>query len=72
VSKKLPTVSGRQTVKALVKLGFTVRTGKGDHVVLQKDHRVFSVPLHKTLKKGTLRKILKIADVTVEDFNEIL
>jgi predicted RNA binding protein YcfA (HicA-like mRNA interferase family) len=72
VSKKLPTVSGRQAVKAFVKLGYTVRLGKGDHVVLQKDHRVFSIPLHKTLKKGTLRKILKIADLTVEEFNKIL
>lgn len=54
----------------MVKLGFSVRSGKGDHLVLKKDHRVFSVPLHKTLKKGTLRRILKITDVTVEEFNE--
>jgi predicted RNA binding protein YcfA (HicA-like mRNA interferase family) len=40
--------------------------------VLQKEHIIFSVPLHKTLKKGTLRKILKIADVTVEEFNDAL
>lgn len=41
--------------------------GKGDHMVLQKEHRVFSVPLHKTLKKGTL-PILKIADVDCSRF----
>ena len=72
MSKKLPVVSEKETVKALVKLGFTVRLGKGDHVVLQKDHRVFSVPLHKTLKKGTLRKILKQARISVKEFNEVL
>jgi predicted RNA binding protein YcfA (HicA-like mRNA interferase family) len=72
VSKELPTTSGRRAVKAFVKLGFTVRLGKGDHLVLQKEHIIFSVPLHKTLKKGTLRKILKIADVTVEEFNDAL
>ncbi|MEN4029249.1 MAG: type II toxin-antitoxin system HicA family toxin [Methanobacterium sp.] len=59
-------------MKALVKLGFAVRLGKGDHVVLQKNHRVFSIPLHKTLKKGTLRKILKQAGISVEEFNEAL
>ncbi len=57
--EKLPLVSGKETVKALVKLGFEVRKGKGDHVVLKKGHRVFAVPLHDTLKKGTLRKIFK-------------
>jgi predicted RNA binding protein YcfA (HicA-like mRNA interferase family) len=72
VSKKLPSVSGKETVKALVKLGFTVRLGKGDHVVLQKDQRVFSVPIHKTLKKGTLRKIIRQAGLSVEEFNEAL
>ena len=72
MSKKLPTVSGRNAVQIFVKLGFKVRLGKGDHVVLQKDHRVFTVPLHKTLKKGTLRKIIKIAGLTVEEFNDAL
>jgi predicted RNA binding protein YcfA (HicA-like mRNA interferase family) len=72
VRKKLHVVSGKETVKALAKLGFDVRLGKGDHVVLQKNHRVFSVPLHKTLKKGTLRKILRQAGISVEEFNEVL
>jgi predicted RNA binding protein YcfA (HicA-like mRNA interferase family) len=35
--------------------------------VLKKNHRVFSVPLHKTLKKGTLRKILRQAGISVEE-----
>ena len=72
MSNKLPVVSGKETIKVLVKLSFTARLGKGDHVVLQKNHRVFSVPLHKTLKKGTLRKILKQAGISIEEFNEAL
>ncbi len=70
--EKLPIVSGRETIKVLVKLGFEVRKGKGDHVVLKKGFRVFAVPLHNPLKKGTLRKILKQADISVEEFNEML
>lgn len=65
-------ISGKESVRALVKLGFTARLGKGDHIVLQKNHRVFSVPLHKTLKKGTLRKILRQAGISVEEFNDAL
>ena len=69
---KLPVVSGKETIKILVKLGFDVRMGKGDHVVIKKDYLVFSVPLHNTLKKGTLRKILKQTGISVEEFNSML
>jgi predicted RNA binding protein YcfA (HicA-like mRNA interferase family) len=72
VPEKLPVVSGKATVKVLVKLGFEVRRGKGDHVVLRKGFRVLAVPLHNPLKKGTLRKILKQAGVSVEELNEML
>ncbi len=53
-------------------MGFEVKMGRGDHVVLKKGHRVFVVPLHGTLKKGTLRKILKQAEISVEEFNSML
>jgi len=72
VPEKLPVVSGKETVKALVKLGFEVRMGKGDHVVLKKGYRVFTVPLHNPLKIGTLRKIRKQAGISVEEFNTLL
>ena len=58
MSKKLPAVSGKQTVRTLVKLGFTARLGKGDHIVLQKNHIVLSVPLHNT-QKGDVKENFK-------------
>lgn len=70
--KKLPVVSGKEAIKVFVKLGFEVRKGKGDHVVLNKGYTIFVVPLHNPLKKGTLRKILKQAGVSVEEFNDML
>lgn len=70
--EKLPVVSGQEVVKALVRLGFEVRLGKGSHVVLQKGMRIFAVPLHKELKKGTLRKILRQAEVSIREFNSVL
>ena len=33
----------------------------------QRDRIVFSVPLHKTIKKGTLKAILKQAGISVEE-----
>jgi hypothetical protein len=35
---------------------------------VQKEWRVFSVPLHRELKKGTLIGILKQAEIEVEDY----
>jgi predicted RNA binding protein YcfA (HicA-like mRNA interferase family) len=58
---KLPVVSGEVVIKALSKIGFIFRKGKGDHVIIQsKDgYRNIVVPLHKELKPGTLRAIIK-------------
>ncbi len=70
--EKLPVVSGREAIKVFVKMGFEVRKGKGDHFVLKKGYTMFAVPLQNPLKKGTLKKILKQAGVSVEEFNELL
>jgi len=67
---KLPVVSGRKTISALLKLGFAIKRLKGSHIVLTKDRINFTVPLHKTLKKGTLKAILKQSQIELEDFLE--
>ncbi len=70
MSTKLPVVSGEHLVKLLVKRGFTARRQSGSHVVMQKEDRVFSVPLHEELKKETLKAILKQAGLSIEDLSE--
>ncbi len=73
---KLPVVSGEETIKALHKAGFRVVRQKGSHVRMEKktDEGTIkvTVPLHPTLKKGTLRIILKQAGLTVEEFVKLL
>lgn len=72
----LRTLSGIDTIKAFEKLGFRKVRQKGSHVVLRKD--TFqgavgcAVPLHKELKIGTLRGILRQAKVDLEDFLKVL
>jgi len=46
-SSKLPIKSGLEVVKALTKVGFTVRKSKGSHVVLQRGDKFVVVPMHK-------------------------
>jgi predicted RNA binding protein YcfA (HicA-like mRNA interferase family) len=55
-------------VKYLAKRGFSPRRQTSSHVVVQKEWRVFSVPLHRELKKGTLMGILKQAGIDGEEF----
>lgn len=73
---KLPVVSGEDVIKALYKVGFRVVRQKGSHVRLEKRTKEgtikITVPLHSTLKKGTLRMILKQAGLTVEEFLKLL
>ena len=72
----LPVVSGREAIKALCGAGFKVVRQRGSHVRLEKRTEAkvikLTVPLHKTLKKGTLRRIIKDAGLTVQEFNRSL
>ncbi len=73
---KLPSVTGKDAVKAFQALGFEVKRIKGSHHMMVKTgHRfVLSVPVHgnERLKKGTLRSLINDAGVTVEEFIDVL
>lgn len=57
---KLPILSGRETVKALSKIGFEFRRQVGSHMLLKmpSDGRRIVIPDHKELPKGTFREII--------------
>jgi predicted RNA binding protein YcfA (HicA-like mRNA interferase family) len=69
---KLPVVSGKDTINALERLGFTVTRQKGSHVVLRKGNIGCVVPNHKELKSGTLAGIIRQAGLSVDEFIEAL
>jgi predicted RNA binding protein YcfA (HicA-like mRNA interferase family) len=71
---KLPVISGQECVRALEKAGFDVRRQRGSHIIMQRKSPFaqVSVPNHKTLKTGTLRKIIKDAGLTVDEFVDLL
>jgi predicted RNA binding protein YcfA (HicA-like mRNA interferase family) len=71
---RLPSVSGRECVRALERVGFYVDRQRGSHIVMKRDDppaRVV-VPDHRELKRGTLRAIIRQAGLTVEEFVELL
>ena len=71
---KLPQVSGRQCIKALVAIGFRVRRQKGSHLTLTRDEPFAQVvvPDHRELAPGTLRTIIRQAGLSIEDFIALL
>jgi predicted RNA binding protein YcfA (HicA-like mRNA interferase family) len=71
---KLPSISGRECVKILSKIGFDVRRQVGSHMILRRDNPFAQVviPDHKELDRGTLRAIIRQANLTVEEFTNLL
>ncbi len=69
---RLRRVSGKEAIEALERLGFIQERQRGSHVVLRKHTAEGDVgcvvPLHKELAIGTLRGILKQAQVSTEEF----
>ena len=72
---KLPVLSGRNLIKAFVKLGYVQDNRRGSHIVLRHQdppHRRLTIPDHQEIAKGTLKNIIREAGLTLEELLEIL
>jgi predicted RNA binding protein YcfA (HicA-like mRNA interferase family) len=67
---KLPPVSGEEVLKILLRDGYLIQSRKGSHITLKSHnepyHRI-TIPLHDTLKKGTLLNILGQVNMSKEE-----
>lgn len=73
--RKLPRVSGTRVAAGLRRLGFADHHQRGSHLVMvHPDGRRAVVPQHgaRVLRAGTLRNILREAEVDPEAFGEAL
>lgn len=66
----LPTLSGRDVVKAFVSDGWQMARQRGSHMILVKDGHMatLSIPDHREVAKGTLRSLIRSSGLTVEEF----
>ena len=74
---KFRNISGEKVVKILCnKLGFTISGRSGSHVRLSKmtpEGKIGTVvPMHKDLKIGTLKGVLKLAKIDIDEFSKYL
>lgn len=70
----LPSISGRECLKALQKVGFYLKRQEGSHMVLRRDDPFAQVvvPDHKELDRGTLRAIIRQSGLSVDEFTNLL
>lgn len=76
MSEKLPRIDCQDLIRALKRAGFIEERQRGSHLHLQRaaDHRRVTVPVHKgrIVPIGTLKAILRDADIDAEKFRELL
>jgi predicted RNA binding protein YcfA (HicA-like mRNA interferase family) len=71
---KLPNISGRDCIKALQKIGFYKKRQESSHIIMRRDNPFAQVVVanHQELAKGTLRAIIRDADLSVDEFISLL
>ncbi len=71
---KLPSVSGKECINALLKAGFVIKRQKSSHIVLRRTTPFAQVvvPEHDELDRGTLRAIIRQAGLSVDEFVQLL
>ena len=68
----LPVLSGKEVVKRFEKLGWRVARQSSSHIIMTKEGEVatLSIPDHKEVAKGTLRSLIRSANLTINEFSK--
>ena len=66
----LPVLGGRQVVAIFESFGWKVVRQSSSHVIMTKEGEIatLSIPDHKEIAKGTLRSLIRAANLTVDQF----
>jgi predicted RNA binding protein YcfA (HicA-like mRNA interferase family) len=68
---KLPQVSHERVIRALERRGFWILR-QGKHVSMTDGENIVIIPRQPVIKPGTLRQILDAANLTTEEFRNLL
>ena len=70
---RLPICSGLEIIKALSKIGYRVARQRGSHFRLTCSGRTsITVPNYSSISRGLLVKIIRDAEVSIEEFINLL
>jgi predicted RNA binding protein YcfA (HicA-like mRNA interferase family) len=67
---RLPVLSGREVVRTFETLGWSVARQSSSHMILVREGHAatLSVPDHREVARGTLRSLIRLANLTVDEF----
>ncbi|MBF0457480.1 MAG: type II toxin-antitoxin system HicA family toxin [Nitrospirae bacterium] len=70
---RLRLCSGIETISKFKRAGWIVARQKGSHVMMTKEgyEYTLSIPLHPELGPGILKKLIKQANISTEEFNNL-
>lgn len=69
----LPLLSGKEVIKALAKTGYRAVRQRGSHIRLScPAKKSVTVPDYKVIGHGLLRKILRDAELSPDEFGKLL
>jgi predicted RNA binding protein YcfA (HicA-like mRNA interferase family) len=72
MTKRLPQVTPREVIAALMRSGFDVHHMTGSHYVLKRENLRVTVAYHnKNLKRGTLAALIRQAGLSAEQFADM-
>ncbi len=73
---KLPSISAKEAIKAFEKIDYQVIRQRGSHIRMRHktdaNKQPITIPNHKILGKGLLRKLLRDTELTIEYFLELI
>jgi len=67
---RLPVISGAVAIKAFHRAGWRAVRQSASHVIMVREGReaTLSIPVHPTLKRGLLRRLIRDAGMSVGEF----
>ena len=66
---ELPILSGKEIIKVLSKVGYYVVRQRGSHIRLHcENKKPITIPNYKSIDRSLLRKILRDAQISDEEF----
>ena len=66
----VPLRSGQAVVRVFASFGWSVSRQRGSHIIMTKEGEIvtLSIPNHKEVARGTLRSLIRNANLTVDEF----
>ena len=70
----LPVLNGQEVVRVFESFGWSVARQRSSHIILTKEGETatLSIPNHKEVARGTLRSLIRAANLTVDEFVEAI